>query len=231
MGCQSMKIKFVVATRETNDRFWSHSATGRSLSLYRFPFLEVVLTANNFEGLPMIYNRAIERSLDDQCILIFAHDDIYITDFFWVDQVVDSLNHFNLVGIAGNKRRVPKQPAWAFIDEKFTWDHPENLSGLVGYGKGFPPVNLSFFGPLRQPVKLLDGVILITHSNTLKRSGIRFDERFDFHFYDMDICRSFESKGLTMGTWSISLVHESGGGFGSDCWKTAFQKYLEKWGE
>lgn len=225
-----MKIKFVVATRESEDRFWSQTATGRSLSLYRFPFLEVLLSASNKEGLPTIYNRAIESSLDDPAILIFAHDDIYLTDFYWVDQVVNSLNHFNLVGLAGNKRRVPKQPAWAFINEQFTWDQPENLSGLVGHGKGFPPENMSFFGPPAQPVKLLDGVMLITHSDTLKRSGIRFDERFDFHFYDMDICRSFESKGLSIGTWPISLVHESSGAFGSEGWKSALKKYLEKWG-
>lgn len=225
-----MKIKFVVATRVSEEKFWTDTATGRSLSLYRFPFLEVVLSANNTEGLPVIYNRSIEASLHDPAILIFAHDDIYLTDFFWVDQVVNSLNHFQLVGLAGNKRRVRNQPSWAFINEQFAWDQPEYLSGLVGHGNGFPPENLSFFGPPAQQVKLLDGVMLITHSDTLKKSGIRFDERFNFHFYDMDICRSFETKGLSMGTWPISLVHESGGAFGSEDWKRSFQKYKAKWG-
>jgi len=226
-----MKIKFVVATRVSEEKFWTDTATGRSLSLYRFPFLEVLLSANNKEGLPKIYNRSIESSIQDPAILIFAHDDIHLTDFYWVDQVVNALNHFQLVGLAGNKRRLPNQPAWAFINRQFDWDHSENLSGLVGHGKGFPPKNLSFYGPPAQPVKLLDGVMLSTHSDTLKDSSIRFDEQFDFHFYDMDFCRSFESKGLAMGTWPISLVHESGGAFGSEGWDNALQKYLAKWGD
>ncbi len=226
-----MKIKFVVATRETEEDFWAKTATGRSLSLYRFPFLEVVLTFSNKRGLPTVYNEAIKASIDDPAILVFAHDDIYLTDFYWVDQVVNSLNHFKLAGVAGNKRRVPYQPAWAFLDEQFTWDKAENLSGLVGHGRGFPPENMSFFGPPAQAVKLLDGVMLITHSETLKSSGIRFDEMFDFHFYDLDICRQFEAKGLTMGTWPISLVHESGGAFGSESWKKALVNYRWKWSE
>lgn len=226
-----MKIKFVVATRETEEDFWAKTATGKSLSLYRFPFLEVVLSSSNKRGLPAVYNEAIESSVDNPAILIFAHDDIYLTDFYWVDQVVNSLNHFQLVGVAGNKRRVSFQPAWAFLDEQFTWDKSENLSGLVGHGRGFPPENLSFFGPPAQEVKLLDGVMLITHSETLKESCIRFDEMFDFHFYDLDICRQFEAKGLAMGTWPISLVHESGGAFGSDSWKKALVNYRLKWNE
>lgn len=224
-----MKIKFVVATRVSEEKFWTETATGRSLSLYCFPFLEVVLTANNKLGLPTIYNRSIEASIQDPAILIFAHDDIHLTDFFWVDQVVNSLNHFQLVGLAGNKRRVPNQPAWPFINHELIWDAPENLSGIVGHGKGFPPEHLSFYGPPLQRVKLLDGVMLITDSNTLKESAIRFDERFDFHFYDMDFCRSFEIQGLSMGTWPISIVHESIGSFGSESWNMGYTKYLDKW--
>jgi hypothetical protein len=32
-----------------------------------------------------------------------------------------------------------------------------------------------------------------------------------------------------MGTWPISVVHESGGSFGSPGWKAAYLKYLDKW--
>jgi hypothetical protein len=35
-----------------------------------------------------------------------------------------------------------------------------------------------------------------------------------------------------MGTWPLSVVHESTGegGFGSDAWQLAYFKYLDKWG-
>ena len=54
-------------------------------------------------------------------------------------------------------------------------------------------------------------------------SGLRFDEQFDFHFYDLDFCRQAELKGMTMGTWPISVVHESGGAYGKPAWREAFE--------
>jgi hypothetical protein len=58
---------------------------------------------------------------------------------------------------------------------------------------------------------------------------LRFDTRFAFHFYDMDFCRQAESKGLRMGTWPISVVHESKGAFGNAAWQQAYGRYLEKY--
>jgi hypothetical protein len=103
------------------------------------------------------------------------------------------------------------------------------FSGVVGHGDGFPPQNISFFGPSRQEVKLLDGLMLVCNSNTLVSKEIRFDERFDFHFYDLDFCRQAELKNIKMGTWPISVIHESGGDVGSDEWRSAYLKYLSKW--
>jgi len=44
--------------------------------------------------------------------------------------------------------------------------------------------------------------------------NLGFDERFGFHFYDLDLCRQAEQRGIRTGTWPISVVHESGGNFG-----------------
>ncbi|MFZ2333460.1 MAG: glycosyltransferase [Sideroxyarcus sp.] len=224
------KIRFIVATRETKEDFFSRTAMGKYFSQYSLPFVELHLQDQNTLGLPVIYNRAIEASKVDPAILVFVHDDVNLCDFFWPDRIIDSLDHFQLVGLAGNKRRLPNQPSWVFIDTKLTWDSPENLSGVVGHGKGFPPANLSNFGAPCQEVKLLDGLMLIARSETLIKNGLRFDEDFAFHFYDLDICRQAEIKGIKMGTWSISAIHESGGNFGSPLWHAAYEKYLKKWG-
>jgi GT2 family glycosyltransferase len=120
-------------------------------------------------------------------------------------------------------------PAWLFTDTDMTRDE-EYLSGVVGHGTGFPPEDITVFGPPFQEVKLLDGVMLIARSETLLSKGISFDERFDFHFYDMDFCRQAELQNLRMGTWSISVIHESAGAFGSPAWHAAYRRYLEKWG-
>lgn len=206
------------------------TATGKSLTLYKSSGLDVHVYPNNKTSLSAIYNSAIEQFSDESCILVFAHDDLHILDFYWIHSVFNGLHHFGIVGCAGNMSRVPFQPSWCFKNIEFEWDSLENLSGIVGHGKTFPPEGLEVYGPPFQQVKLLDGLFLATFSDTLKKSKLRFDERFDFHFYDIDFCRQAEMAGITMGTIPLSLVHESAGGFASDSWKELYKKYLEKWG-
>jgi len=224
-----MKVKLVIGTRLNQDDFLKKSATGRSLALNLYPNLEIRLFPNNSKGLPFIYNQAILECINDPAIMVFAHDDLHLLDFNWCEKIFDALQCFDIVGLAGNKRRVADQPSWAFVDSKFTWDQPENLSGIVGHGTGFPPTNLSFFGKPRQEVKLLDGLLIAAKSNTLIEQSILFDERFDFHFYDLDLCRQAEVKKIKCGTWDISVIHESGGSFGSESWQEAYREYILKW--
>jgi len=224
-----MKIRLVIATRLSEKDFFEKTATGRSISIRRPEFVEVRLFINNRLGLPILYNQAIFESIDNPAILIFIHDDIHVLDYYWFNKVIDALNNFQVIGLAGNKRRVKKQPSWAFIDDSFTWDQKDNLSGIIGHGDKFPPNNLSIYGEPRQKVKLLDGLLLAVNSKTLINNNIYFDEIFDFNFYDMDICRQAEIKKITCGTWDISVIHESGGNFGSEGWVLAYKKYLNKW--
>lgn len=226
-----MKIKLIVATRESEDNFFKKTATGRSLAINKPPFLDLRIFTNNSEGLPKIYNEVIRECAGNPTTLVFAHDDLHILDFYWCSRIKEGLSSFDIVGLAGNKRRVSKQPGWAFIDAKFTWDKRENLSGVVGHGKAFPPSNLSVFGNPRQKVKLLDGLLLAVESEKLLAHNLFFDEKFDFHFYDLDFCRQAELAGLSCGTWDLSLIHESGGSFGSESWKLAYKQYLDKWKE
>ena len=228
-----MKIKLVVATQLSQQDFFDKSATGRSTRRTSPPNVELRLAPNNKMGLPTVYNWIINESANDPAILIFSHDDLHFLDFHWAQRVVEGLNSFEIIGVAGNKSRIDRQPGWAFVENKnqVQWDKPEHLSGTVAHGKLFPPENISHFGPARQQVKLLDGVFLACHSQTLIEKNIRFDELFDFHFYDLDFCRQAEDKGVTCGTWDISVMHESGGRFGSPAWQKGYQKYMDKWGK
>jgi len=224
------KFRFVCATREQQQRFAEHTALGRSLAPFlRMPFIELKLFAENRTGLPSLYNEAIREAAADPAILVFVHDDVYLCDFFWPIHMLSGLRAFDVIGIAGNKRRVPRQPAWCFVDERFTPDKIENLSGFVAHGEKFPPDEVATFGLPGQQVKLLDGLLLAAPSNTLLRNAITFDERFDFHFYDMDFCRQAELKGLRLGTWTVSVIHQSGGPFGTPDWRANYTRYLEKW--
>jgi hypothetical protein len=226
-----MAIILVCCSRLNEAEFLEKSAMGRTLrqTYHGYP-LKLRLFSQNSRGLGECYNDALASPGDDNDVFVFVHDDVYILDYFWIDRLVEGFERFDLLGLAGNKRRVPRQPAWAFINDRFTWDEPANLSGVVGHGKDFP-CPLSVFGPPLQSCKLLDGVLLAAKRKSFTATGIRFDPQFKFHLYDMDICRQFETHELRMGTIGLSIIHESGGAFGTPLWRENYEKYLAKWGE
>ncbi|WP_256977523.1 glycosyltransferase family protein [Bordetella genomosp. 10] len=191
--------------------------------------MEVQLFAQNTKGLSSIYNSAIDRARDQPAILVFIHDDVQILDFFFSQKLRTGLQHYDVLGVAGNIRRLPRQPAWAFVDDRFTWDDGRYLSGTVGHIKN-GELGLAKFGEAPAACRLLDGLILAADSERLLDAEIRFDERFAFHFYDMAFCRDAEEKGLTMGTWPLSLTHESDGAYGTDAWHDGYWRYLQKYG-
>lgn len=227
------KHRIVVATRVSQEEFFEKTATGRSLMAQKDLWdADLQLFPENQTGLPAVYNSIIDRARDDPANLIFLHDDVHILDYFWLDRIAEGLTRFDVLGLAGSKRRLPLQPFWVFKNYRLqTTEDKEFLSGMVGHGKSFPPSNLSFYGPARQQVLQLDGVMLCANSKLLHRHGLRFDERFDFHFYDLDFCRQADQRGLTMGTWDISVMHESAGNTGSNAWQKAANRYFEKWGD
>jgi len=221
-------IRIVTATREPRDCFATNTALGRSLALSRGVDFDTRVFASNSAGLSTVYNVALREAATDPAILIFIHDDVEIIDYFWIEHIAAGLRSFDLIGLAGNIRRLPRQPGWAFTDDQFVRDIPY-LSGTIGHqdehGR-YPNV----FGPSQREVKLLDGVMLACHSDTLIDNNIRFDEALDFHFYDLDLCRQCEQRGLRMGTWGISMVHASRGRYGSPEWQAARERYFAKWG-
>lgn len=232
-------IRFVCATRLSAADFETGCALGRSLALYRSQFgslFETRIFENNTQGLSSVYNQAIVESHNNPAILAFIHDDVWITDLFWPSRFREALEAFALVGVAGSQRRLPGQLSWGIVrqpDGGIAWDEQRFLSGCVAHGPRTeaPSIqSIGHFGPARVEVKLLDGVLLIAQSQTLIESGLRFDPRFDFHFYDLDLCRQAEQMGLRMGTWDISLIHCSTGSFQDPRWLAAYQTYIAKWG-
>ncbi len=222
-------IEIVTATRMGEQEFREQSALG--LSLRRMAFDKRIVVHVSFAnrlGLPEIYNQRIAAP-DDVEALVFMHDDVWLDDYFFVDRVLEGLRQFDVIGVAGNRRRLPGQPAWPFADERFTWDDRSNLSGVVGHGKNpFGPV--SFFGPVPAECELVDGLFIAARKEALRAKEVRFDPRFDFHFYDLDFCRTVRAQGLRLGTWPIAMTHQSTGSLGSQAWRVKYEEYLEKWG-
>ena len=163
----------------SSDRGGIHNKTalGRSLRFCYAVVPSLDLLPGNKNGLPSVYNQAMDGAKDRDELLVFLHDDLHLVDFFWADELRKAIERFDIVGLVGNRRRAARQPSWVFVDERMTWDQPENLSGRIAHGNGFPaPVQP--YGPAPQQCLLLDGLLLAVQSNTLHEHGLRFDERF-----------------------------------------------------
>jgi hypothetical protein len=225
------KLLIVGATRVAPGPFMESMPLGQSMRRMSFDRrLEARPVFDNRVGLPAVYNRQISEE-NRHKILLFVHDDIWLDDCFVYDRLQEALEVFDIVGVAGNSRRLPRQPAWAFsTEDPFTREDRRFLSGLIADGD-HPFGKPLRYGPTPLACLLLDGVFLAARCATLLDSGVRFDERFTFDFYDIDFCRSAESAGLRMGTWPIAITHASIGKFGSPAWHAGLKAYREKWGD
>lgn len=229
---RSPRVAFVAATRLSEHDFWTDSALGTSLQRFRCDArVDIHLFFENALGLPEVYNQAIDSTANAD-IVVFLHDDVWLADDSLFEKLEAALARFDVIGVAGNTRRVAGQPAWLFScirNSEFVWDH-DNLSGAIHHGSP-ERYEISSFGPSPASCELLDGVFLACRRSELVRHKIGFDQRFAFHFYDLDFCRSARQAGMKLGTWPIELIHQSEGAFGSPGWAQAYSSYLNKWRE
>lgn len=192
------------------------------------PGISLQVAYKNSSPLARFYNNAIATVPEDD-VLLFTHDDVTLEDWFLPERLAEALARFDVVGIAGNRRRTPRQCGWAYGETVGVRD-VAHLSGAIGFVQGGRRL-VGGFGPTPAEVKLLDGVFLAARAGVLREAEVEFDRAFPFHFYDLDFCRSCERAGLRMGTWPIAIHHESNGDFKSPAWKEGYERYLAKWGE
>jgi Glycosyltransferase like family len=228
MNASTINVEIVAATRRKGQDFLSNSALGLSLRRTAWDLrIKNFIELENTKPLPTIYNRSINADRDD-AILVFVHDDVWLDDFHLAARLVDALNVFDVVGVAGNLHAADGHVGWAFTSESLAWDKPDNLSGAVGHGEQ-PFGAVSAFGPTPTRCELLDGMFLAAKRSVLRAANVLFDPQFDFHFYDLDFCRTAAAAGLHIGTWPISMTHQSAGKFGSAEWRQRLTRYREKW--
>jgi GT2 family glycosyltransferase len=221
-------IEIIIASRLSKNDFWDKSATALSLRRLEYDDRWIPrVVFENKQGLPDVYNAHITAGASDS-ILVFIHDDVWIDDLFFTDRIIEGLQTYDVIGVAGNRRRIPYQPGWPFADINFSWDDHANLSGVLGHGeKSLSPIN--YLGPVPADCEFLDGIFLAAKKEVLRANGLFFDPQFDFHFYDMDFCRNARQRGMRLGTWPICLTHQSEGSFGSEQWFQKYFSYITKW--
>ncbi len=222
-------IEFVSATRATAAEFENTLPLGKALRRLQFnPSIASRVSFENRTGLAKLYNQAIDAD-NEHDILVFLHDDIWLDDYFVGQRVLEGLRTYDVIGVAGTRRRLPGQDVWAVVDYAAGFDS-RYLSGFLSHGTAELGL-VNAYGPIPAPCELLDGVFLAARKSQLRQSGVRFDERFDFHFYDLDFCRTARAAGLKLGTWPVAMTHQSVGVFGSESWIAARKVYFDKWGD
>ena len=227
----SSAVELVSATRLAPGDFMQKAPLGQSLNRLSFDLrVKSRIFPDNSVGLSTIYNRVIDLEDDPTDVLVLLHDDVWIDDIFLADRVLEGLKTFDVIGVAGNRRRLPGQVIWSLDSKTGRGEgEPGNLSGAISQVRPFGVVTP--FGDAGVACELLDGVFLAAKRSTLRQAGVRFDEQFDFHFYDLDFCRTARRAGLSLGTWPISITHRSWGAYNSPEWKAKCGLYLEKWGD
>lgn len=223
---QVRPIEVVSATRLSRDDFMERSALGLSLQRLADPRITASIAFQNRIGLPAVYNHRLAQSTAE--VLLFVHDDVWIDDIFLADRLLQAVTAFDVVGVVGNTRCSEGQVSWAFTDEQLNWDAEDCLSGAIANGAE-PFGRVSRFGSSTTPCRLVDGVFIAVNTSLARERGVHFDEQFSFHFYDMDFCREAHACGLRIGTWPISITHQSAGNFRSDAWREACARYRQKW--
>ncbi|MBE7158341.1 MAG: hypothetical protein INR62_07890 [Rhodospirillales bacterium] len=229
-GHTTYMLHIVAATRDTHSHFQAFAPLAKSTKeLGSRGGARLYVAVGSTSPLPDVFNGVLAQVPAEDTIL-FTHDDVWIEDWFLSERLTEALSMFDVVGVAGNRRRIPRQPSWAFPEKIGEWDDGNNLSGAVAHGDDrYSPI--TNVGPTPQQVKLIDGVFIAARVQTLRSEGITFDPQFRFHFYDLDFCRNCERAGLKIGTWPIAITHRSLGNFGSPEWHEAYRLYLTKWGE
>lgn len=195
-------------------------------SLSRLGIENQVFIENNIEGLATCYNRYLEANVGRDIIAVFAHDDVLIEDVFLAEKLEEGANRFAVQGLAGA----------ASFDPQLSWPQTvwiraprEHLSGAVSHSVAPDTTMWSAYGPVPRPCVVLDGLFLAV--DLAKVGAVRFDERFQFHFYDLDFCLSAHRAGLPIGTVNVHARHQSGGDFSSRSFFDAQGIFRSKWTE
>ena len=230
------ELTIVCASQEDPGLFYNSTYLGRSLA--RIPSEirpSLLLVGSNSgpeaRGLCEIYNEAIDTLEDDTNVLL-VHDDVYINDWCIEARISEAVKQFDVVGLVGSVNPDLLHPSWGLKFDLDLWPTgwQDGLirSGIVNhFDYGFPAPD--FYGPTPRQCQLLDGLFIAGRVETWRKAGVSFDPAFRFHLYDLDFCRTATLKGLSIGTWPISVTHNSRGRFETNDFKDAAKRYLEKW--
>ncbi|MEI8196949.1 MAG: hypothetical protein WCI73_13700 [Phycisphaerae bacterium] len=191
----------------------------QKLGISAFHFFE-----HNQRGLPACYNTYLNQFAGTNRILVLVHDDVSINDVFVQEKLNDALLLFDIVGVVGSA-----QFDTAARPTTYTWSvwPKQYLSGAVEHEVGAGLNTWMTCGITPRRCVIMDGLFLAIDLLSIGR--VRFDERFDFHLYDLDFCLQAHHAGRTLGTTNLFLHHASMGDYYTPAYEQAIQTFRAKW--
>lgn len=191
----------------------------KHLNIESFDIIE-----NNTRGIPECYNEFIDRFAGQDVILVFVHDDVLLSDAFFLEKLTEASGWFNIIGIAGASQFVDAgQNVLSWHSAAHTKLH---ISGAVTNKKDDELAVYVHFGLAPAECVTVDGVLMAI--DMLHVGNVRFDERYQFHLYDLDFCVEAFHQGLTIGTSDTHIIHESPGNFYSEAYISALNQFRLK---
>ncbi len=224
-----IEFKLVSCTKR-NERDRDHLPIWENLYQHKLiRGTDATIFFENAEGLSKRYNEAIETELSHGTkYLVFVHDDVLITDAFWREKLREGFDKFDVIGVAGSSNfSVKRTPVcWSNCPQK-DWagavEHPvrDKSGGKTG-------TYVTSFGPTPKEVLVVDGLFMAV--NLMKIGNVRFDEKFDFDFYDADFCINCVKSGLKLGVVNVMCYHDShGAGIRSERYENLQKEFIAKW--
>jgi len=219
------KVLLVSATQKDEDGFWADTALGKSVKRHIEcnNIDEVEIVCSNSKGLCEVYNQFLTEEYRDY-IIIFAHDDIIIQEIDLKLKLNDAIQSYDVVGVAGTANFSLKSPVVWHNSPRDSW------SGAVAHPQK-DGVYINSFGVVPKRCMVVDGLFIAVNTEKVLDAGVKWDEQFTFHFYDLSFSVDCHMAGLQIGTWDIPLTHFSHGDYNNETWRECEKKFIVKYAE
>jgi hypothetical protein len=190
------------------------------------------IVKDNKSGLPEVYNRFLVEKNKDK-IVLFVHDDLEIHDLNLVEKLNES--PWDITGLAGGSQyQLQVNNLWHICTPRETHSgsvtHPfaQQIGNEIQVDTTRKLTTL--FGPWPQRCLVLDGLFLAVDVEKALAVDWKFDERHQFHHYDIASCLGANEKKLKMGTYPIFVVHHGlGNSFMTQEWAQSNETFKKNW--
>jgi hypothetical protein len=220
------KILVVSATQKNEEDFWNEAPLGASLQRHiecnNVDKAEIV--TENSAGLCEVYNRFLTKKYKDY-IILFVHDDLIIQEINLKSKLNDAIEFYDLIGIAGTAEFGLTTPVVWHNSPREKW------SGSVSHPLNDKQAQVNAYGPSPKRCMVIDGLFMAVNTEKVLKSGVKWDEQFMFHFYDLAFSVDAHLAGLNIGTWDIPCTHFSHGNYDSDSWRSGQDLFIKKYTE